>query len=217
MIKRLLARLFREQSATPPKGQRPVGCVVKTRFGDVVILMDKPGRKYVEYKWASVNDLSKVGWIKVPFSFSFNFFATYPFVRLATPKEKQAGTETVIQRQQEKFERVSKNRDEIENQSIKPGDIVKVKYSNTVKNEIVLEVDYRAGKLAIVREYNASEMSKRRMLPTSICTKIADGGGSFNPNNPLYEKHFLHVPDFYKQGNRVAQRKPKRRGFSWDD
>jgi hypothetical protein len=203
-----------ELAAKPPKD--PVGTVVRTRFGNVIIVtsryMTKRAAGKMEYKWVMEDDHSRVGWMKVP-TYNFDFFRTYPFVRMATPKEMKGAREGYLENIEKKYESIKQNRQAIETQEIKPGDIVSVKYSNGTQKEVVLEVDYRTGKLAIVRRFGADYTSKRRMLPTNICTKLIDGGGTFNPTNPLYEKQGMRIPDFYKRGGIVAPRQPKR--FIW--
>ena len=113
-----------------------------------------------------------------------------------------------------KAARTMANQDKITQQDIKPGDIVRVTYTNGVMREAVLEVDYATGKVAIVRQHTgaAESYTKRRLIPVSICTKVADGGGKFDPNNKIYAENHINIPDFYKQGNIVAKRKPSR---SW--
>ena len=185
-----------------------VGNIFKSRFGDILITTQKYGRKFIEYKFSQVGEWNKVGWIKLPFG--WNFHDKYKMIRKATPAEMKAGISGLMEVQQKKAERVSQNRDAIHTQNIEPGDIVNVRYSNGPKKEVVFEVDYRAGKLAIVREWGADRATKRRMLPTSICTKVASGGGKFDPHNPLYTKMGMYIPDFYKQGGRVAPRPVKR-------
>ncbi len=199
--------MIREHSAKHPF----VGSVVQTRFGNVVIITDKFGRKFMEYKFYILGkDPSRIGWIKLPFN--VDPFSKYKFVRLATKKEIDAGRQGYVQNIERKAERVQENREHLHNEQIKPGDVVSVDYSNAKgQKEIVLEVNYRTGKLAIVRRngFAAEALTKKRMLPIKICKKVADGGGKFDPNNPLYDKMYLRVPDFYKSGQTVAPRKPR--------
>ena len=205
---RMMGTLYTQVKAAAPKGQPFVGSVVSTRLGKLIILTQKPGRKFIEYKWALLDDPSKTGWIKWPFSYG-DPFSKYPFVRKATPKEINGGTTTLRKNIQEKYERISQNRNRMDEQEIKPGDIVEVDYRDYHgKKEAVLEVNYKTGKLAIVRDngHAAEAYSKKRMIPMSLCKKIEDGGGSFKPNNPIYHKNGIYIPDFYKRGGVVAPR-----------
>lgn len=201
--------MIRELAAKPPKN--PVGAVVKTRFGDVIIVgeryMTKRASGKIEYKWAQVSDPSKTGWIKI--SMHIDFYQNYPFVRMATPKEMKEGVSGVRDLMQKKYERVSNNIRHSIDKNLRPGDIVNVHYSNGTKKEVILQIA-PGGKVAIVRQDGGADfLTKRRLLPASICDKLVDGGGSFNPDNPIYEKNHIYIPDFYKKGGTVAPRRPK--------
>ena len=204
---------FAKESKPAAKPRRFIGSVVKSKWGNVVILSKKLGRKYVEYKWSRI-DQPGTGWMKTPNFDENSMFLNYPYVRDATDVEMNGGHAQVRDYQEKKAQRHSDALDSIQKQDIKPGDIVRVEYSNGVKKEAVLEVDYRAGKLAIVRQQSgaASIYTKRRMLPVKICTKLIDGGGKFDPNNEIYAKNGIFIPQFYKDGGRVAERRPK---FRW--
>lgn len=203
-----------------PAVRQVVGSVIRTRFGNVAVLESKLGRKYTEYRWATVDSAAtKTGWLKVRMHEPAEVtFGRFPFVRQATPDEMLSGKVKTNEVFAQKAARKNAAYDSIQNQDIKPGDVVSVRYSNGTKLEAVLEVDYRAAKLAIVRQYSsaAEGYSKRRLLPVSICTKVADGGGKFDPNNPLYAKHGIFVPDFYKSGNIVAPNRRKQLKERWD-
>lgn len=204
------------KSAPATRQKSFIGSVVKSKFGDIVILSDKPGRKYMEYKWSTVSGKPMTGWLKLPIGASTDAaFTRYPFVRMATAEEMGAGHQTLRTMVEQKVQRKVDDFKSIQDQNIKPGDVVRVAYGDGIKNEAVLEVDYRAAKLAIVRQQSgaASIYTKRRMLPVKICTKVADGGGSFDPNNPIYSKHGIYIPQFYKEGNTVAKRSSRRLSY----
>lgn len=196
-----------------------VGSVVKSRFGDIAILTSKYGRKYIEYKWSTVSGKSMTGWLKrpIPLGGEEYDFRIYPFVRMATKEEMSGGHDSLRASAEKKATRLNDAVDKISKDDIKPGDVVLVKYSNGAKKEAVLEVDWKSGQLAIVRQQSgaASIYSKRRLLPASICTKVADGGGKFDPNNPIYSQHGIYVPQFYKDGNTVAPRRSRNTGFGF--
>ena len=192
-----------------------IGSVVRSRFGDIAILSSRIGRKYEEFKWSTVSGKPLTGWIKLPMHMGNEYaFSKYPFVRPATKEEMAGGMQEVQKLGELKAQRKSDAFDKIQSQSIKPGDVVQVKYSDGTKSEAVLEVDYKAAKLAIVRQQSgaAAFYSKRRLIPVSICTKIADGGGKFDPHNPIYKENGIYIPNFYKEGNTVA---PRRQKPSW--
>ena len=207
--------------ATPAKKATPasrsfIGSVVKSRFGDIAILTSKRGRKYNEYKWSTVSGKPGTGWLKLPMSSDYDeAFRRYPFVRAATPDEMKGGHAALNEIAEKKSDRLNQAYDSIKSQDIKAGDIVLVTYSNGTKKEAVLDVDYRAGKLAIVRQQSgaAALYTKRRLLPVRFCTKVVDGGGTFDPNNPIYEDNGIYIPQFYKEGNTVAKRSPRGSSF----
>jgi hypothetical protein len=196
------------------KQQSFVGSVVKSRFGEVAVLDSKIGRKYIEYHWTPVNRAGTGGgWLKV--LIGRDPFMHYPFVRKATPAELEKGREERGEFLEKKSARVEASRSKLVEAKIEAGDIVRVAYSNATRKEIVLDVNWTTGKVAIVRQdvLSANLASKRRMLPVAICTKVVSGGGSFNPFNAIYEKNGIYVPEFYKQGNVVAARRPRRRSI----
>lgn len=191
-----------------------VGSIVRAgRFGEVVILSNKYGRKYMEYKWAQVSDQSKTGWLKIPIG--RDPFASYTYIRTATESEMHGGKQALQKVAEKKSERTNQAYEKIKTQDIKAGDIVMVAYKGGSKKEAVLEVDYRSMQVALVRQYSsaAEHYTKRRMMPLKWCEKVADGGGKFDPNNELYKKHGIYVPDFYKSGQKVAARRPRRSAF----
>lgn len=197
-----------------------VGQVLKTRAGNSVIVESKTGRKFREYKWALLSDPSRTGWLKVPLAWSLDqVLKEFPLVRKATASEMRAAEKGLSSYREEIGKRHSEALDGIRAKDLKAGDVVAIKYSNLphAKNEVILEVDYRAAKIAIVRQdaRAASELTKRRLIPIAqVVKKVADGGGKFDPNNPLYKKHGVWIPEFYKQGGKVAKRKPKPR-YPW--
>lgn len=198
-------------SAKPeaPKAKAFIGSVVKSRFGPIVILSKKFGRKYAEYKW-SKPDNSGTGWLKLPLGEDdAGHFIRFPFVRMATKDEMSGGQQKLQDRAAKKYESVREAQNKIDTQKIQPGDVVRVKYTNGLINEAVLEVNYGTGKVAIVRksEGAAEHYTKRRFVPISICEKVADGGGKFDPENPIYKKYGIYIPQFYKDGNTVASRR----------
>ena len=202
-------------ASTPeaPKANSFVGSVVKSTFGPIVVLSKKYGCKYAEFKWSKL-DNSGTGWLKFPVDErDASHFVRFPFIRDATPKEMSGGRQKLSERYTRISNALQESRDKIKSQKIQPGDVVKVTYSSSVANEAVLEVNYRTGKVAIVRssEGAASYYSKKRYLPIRLCEKIADGGGKFDPNNPIYAKYNIYIPQFYKSGNTVAPNRNKAR------
>lgn len=198
------------------KTQNPIGSVVSLgRFGPAVITEAAYGPKYTTYKWVALDAKKTTGWAKMPARSVF--WDRYKFIKTATKAQMDAACGKIQEVRKTERKRIAEKVTKMVEAKLCPGDIVRVRYTDAVKDEVVLDVDYRTGKFAIVRDHlGAERVTKRRMLPATCMTQILhSGGGMFDPNNPLYTREHMFIPDFYKQGKVVGTHRKTRKPTPW--
>jgi hypothetical protein len=149
-----------------------------------VILEIQRGRKWIEMKWASLEDPTKIWRFKTPYGETYSQNPQYKYKGRAKGKKQQEviekGKERVQEIREKKEEHKDINRQKLEELGIEVGDAVEIKgreWGNW--DAIVGAVNHRDGRVALVKydEQQWQEINREKMMKQYRMKQISEQMG----------------------------------------
>ena len=159
-----------------------------------VILEIRRGTKWIEMKWAELEDPTRTWRFKTPYGETYEKNPKYKYIGKAKGKKQQEaiekGREKVQEIREKKEEHKEKNRDMIEELGIDVGDVVEIRgksYGNW--QAIVGAVNHRDGRVALIKysEEEWEEISREKAMKQYRMQQLEDQLGWLERS--LYKKH----------------------------